>query len=95
MLIDYLLIGLKRHGEIKQVEHKPGDMLESSLAFYPANNYNLEQPTCVYVVKVIYHRGHRYAIAIAIACDVTASEINSLIESTKMKPIPDSVSGEI
>lgn len=45
MLIDYLLIGLKRHGEIKQVEHKLGDMLESSLAFYPANNYNLEQPT--------------------------------------------------
>ncbi|VUS54075.1 hypothetical protein [Klebsiella spallanzanii] len=93
MLVDYLLIGLKRHGEIKQVEHKAGDMLESSLAFYPANNYNLEQPTCVYDVKVIHHLGHRYAIAIA--CDITASEINSLIESTNMKPIPDSVSGEI
>ncbi|HBR7573992.1 TPA: hypothetical protein ACMEGQ_004197 [Klebsiella pneumoniae] len=93
MLVDYLLIGLKRHGEIKQVKHKAGDMLESSLAFYPANNYNLEQPNCVYDVKVIHHRGHRYAIAIA--CDVNALEINSLIESTKMNPIPDGVIGEI
>ncbi|MCW9581303.1 hypothetical protein ORL26_18150 [Raoultella ornithinolytica] len=93
MLVDYLLIGLKRHGEIKQVEHEAGDMLESSLAFYPANNFNLEQPTCVYEVKVIHHRGHRYPIAIA--CDVTASEINSLIESTKMKPIPYIFNGEI
>ncbi|EPY4252632.1 hypothetical protein ACXDJK_000321 [Klebsiella pneumoniae] len=94
MLVDYLLIGLKRHGEIKQVKHKAGDMLESSLAFYPANNYKLEQPNCVYDVKVIHHREHRYAIAIAIACDVNASEINSLIESTKMNPIPDGVIGE-
>ena len=93
MLVDYLLIGLKRHGEIKQVKHKAGDMLESSLAFYPANNYNLEQPNSVYDVKVIHHRVHRYAIAIA--CDVNASEINSLVESTKMNPIPDGVIGEI
>ena len=93
MLVDYLLIGLKRHGEIKKVEHEAGGMLHPSLAFYPASNYNLEQPVCVYEVKVIHHRGQRYAIAIA--CNVTASEVNSLIESTKMQPIPDSVNGKI
>ncbi|MEL0577033.1 hypothetical protein AACK17_00580 [Pectobacterium punjabense] len=93
MIVDYLLIGYKRDGEIKRIEHEEGDMLCHEITFEPANDDNTKYPTRIFTVKVIQHLGNRYAIAIA--RDVTASEINSLIKSSGIRPVPEGVIGDI
>ena len=93
MLVDYLLIGHEQDGEIKKVEHEPGDMLYSSLTFSPANDDSIQYPERVFVVRVIHHLENRYAVCIA--RDVTALEINNFIESSRQNPIPEEVAGEI
>ena len=93
MLVDYLLIGYGRDGEIKSVEHESDSMLFSELTFTPGNEDITQYHERVFVVKVIHHLGTRYAVAIA--RDVSAAEINELIETSNMNPIPQEVIGEI
>lgn len=93
MLVDYLLIGYKRDGEIKPVEHAEGDILLSDIIFEPANDAGHQQFARHFSVHVIHHNGQRYAVAVA--RDVSAAEINDLIRSSCMKPIPPEVLGEI
>lgn len=93
MLVDYLLIGYKRDGEIKHVEHEEGDVLYSDITFDPANDDSPQFPTRHFSVKVIHHMGQRYAVAVA--RDVSGKEIADLIESSRMSPVPPEVHGEI
>lgn len=97
MIVDYLLIGFGRNGEIKGVEHNDGDFLASSLTLSPANPDSIQYPERVFTVQVIHHLGNRYAVAIALEDGevLPASKINSLIESSGMKPVPLEVIGEI
>ncbi len=93
MLVDYLLIGYKRDGEIKRVEHEYGDILRSGITFEPANDDSPQFPARNFSVHVIHHMGQRYAVAVA--RDVSGEEIASLIESSRMSPIPAEVRGVI
>lgn len=93
MIVDYLLIGYKRDGEVKHVEHEEGDILYSEITFDPANDDSPQFPTRRFSVHVIHHLGNRYAVAIA--RDILAEEINGFIKSSQIKPIPEGVIGEI
>ncbi|QJF18291.1 hypothetical protein HHA33_17850 [Phytobacter diazotrophicus] len=93
MLVDYLLIGYKRDGEIKPIEHAKGDILLSDIIFEPANDDSRQHLARHFSVQVIHHNGQRYAVAVA--RDVSGAEINDLIKSSRMKPIPPEVHGEI
>lgn len=97
MIVDYLLIGYGRDGEIKQDECNSGDMLAPSLKFAPANPSSKQYPAQTFDVKVIHHLGNRYAIAIALEDGETlsASKINALIDSSGVKPVPIEIIGEI
>ncbi len=97
MDVDYLLIGFGRDGEIKEVEHNSGDLLAPVLIFAPANPDSIQYPERVFTVQVIHHLGHRYAVAIALEEGevLPASKINTLIESSGMKPVPNDIIGEI
>jgi hypothetical protein len=97
MNVDYLLIGYGRDGEVKHVEHENGDFLASVLEFEPANRDSIQYSKRIFTVKVIHHLGNRYAIAIALEDGevITATKINTLIESSGMKPVPRGIIGEI
>lgn len=97
MNVDYLLIGYGRDGEIKQEECDSGDMLAPALIFAPANPSSRQYPKQTFDVKVVHHRGHRYAVAIALeeGEELSASKINALIESSGVTPVPNDIYGEI
>lgn len=97
MRVDYLLIGYGRDGEIKQAECDSGDMLASAVTFAPANPSSRQYPEQIFDVKVIHHKGNRYAVAIALeeGEELPASKINTLIESSGVTPIPKEIYGEI
>lgn len=97
MNVDYLLIGFGRDGEIKTVEHNDGDILASVLTFEPANLDSFQFPERVFTVQIILHLGNRYAVAMALEEGevLSALKINTLIESSGMKPVPNDIIGEI
>ncbi|NIF35270.1 hypothetical protein F3J30_01790 [Enterobacter sp. Tr-810] len=97
MNVDYLMIGYGRDGEIKQEECNSGDILAPALTFAPANTSSRQYPVQTFDVKVIHHLGNRYAVAIALEEGevIPASRINSLIETSGVKPVPDEIYGDI
>lgn len=96
MIVDYLLIGHKRDGEIKSEECVKGDILRPGVTFEPANSYSKQYAKQTYDVQVIHHLGNRYAVAVALENGevITAAEINKLIESSGVRPIPEGVIGK-
>nr|WP_318382717.1 hypothetical protein [uncultured Enterobacter sp.] len=97
MNVDYLLIGYRRSGEIKRVDHEEGEILPTVITFEHANPGGPNHPEKNFEVLIKYHRGNRYAIAVALDGGevLEASEINALIESSGMRPVPDEIIGEI
>lgn len=86
MEVQFLLIGHGLTGKIKSHEYPCNKLRITEVTVESANNHSVGAPVKTFDVIQHMHNGEFYAIAVG--ASTNSIQIESLIDSTKLKPIP-------
>lgn len=85
-MVEYLFIGHGLDGEIKTDDYPKQKLLVVEVVVQAVGSGTQGTPVKTFEVNQITHKGHVYAVAIGRS--TTGHEIEQLIESSGVKPIP-------